>query len=159
MGNAQYIGRVGALAVALGIGAWMAIAPWAASAKPADSGTSSSTSSTTSSTSATSSAPAGKPDDGTGPCSSACGVGSEGQGGNAGNAQGGYVIRPARVPDTTVRFAGPADSGLLELSGAVEGGIFGHIHNRETGEFTGRLTGVESPNEDGSPCTGHCVVP
>jgi hypothetical protein len=141
MGNSKYIGRVGALSVALGIGAAAVATPWVASAKP----------------------------DGTGPCSSACAVGSEGQGGTSSGdkpnrpstvtgAQGGYVIRPARVPDTTVRFAGPADSGLLELSGAIEGSIYGHIHDRETGQFTGRLTGVESPNPDGSPCTGQCNI-
>ena len=37
-GYARYIGRMGALAVALGIGVGMAATPWAASAKPADSG-------------------------------------------------------------------------------------------------------------------------
>ena len=35
-GYARYIGRVGALAVALGIGVGLAATPWAASAKPAD---------------------------------------------------------------------------------------------------------------------------
>ena len=34
MGNANNIGRVGALAVALGIGVGLAATPWAASAKP-----------------------------------------------------------------------------------------------------------------------------
>ena len=37
MGNARYIGRIGSLAVALGIGAGLAATPWAASAKPSDS--------------------------------------------------------------------------------------------------------------------------
>jgi hypothetical protein len=92
MGNSKYIGRVGALSVALGIGAAAVATPWVASAKP----------------------------DGTGPCSSACAVGSEGQGGTSSGdkpnrpstvtgAQGGYVydqpesrIRPfaSRVPLT-----------------------------------------------------------
>jgi len=40
MGYARYIGRVGALAVALGIGAGMAATPWVASAKPSDSSSS-----------------------------------------------------------------------------------------------------------------------
>jgi hypothetical protein len=90
----------------------------------------------------------GKPE-GVGPCSSVCGVGSEGQGGFAGNAQGGYVIRPStRFSDTTVRFAGPPDSGLARLSGATEGSVSGHIH--DNGDSTGHLTGIEGQ------CSGHC---
>ena len=38
MGYAKCIGRIGALAVALGIGAGLAATPWAAYAKPPDSG-------------------------------------------------------------------------------------------------------------------------
>ena len=38
MGYAKYIGRIGALAVALGIGVGLAARPWAAYAKPPDSG-------------------------------------------------------------------------------------------------------------------------
>jgi hypothetical protein len=41
MGSGKYIGRVGALAVALGIGAGLAAAPWAAYAKPSESDSSS----------------------------------------------------------------------------------------------------------------------
>ena len=44
MGYARYIGRIGALAVALGIGAGLAATPWVASAKPSDSGSSNSSS-------------------------------------------------------------------------------------------------------------------
>ena len=40
-GYASYIGRVGALAIALGIGAGVAATPWAASANPSDSGSAS----------------------------------------------------------------------------------------------------------------------
>ena len=36
MGYAKFIGRIGALAVALGVGAGLAATPWAASAKPSD---------------------------------------------------------------------------------------------------------------------------
>jgi hypothetical protein len=42
MRSANYAGRVGALAVALGIGVGMAATPWAASAKPPDQGSPSS---------------------------------------------------------------------------------------------------------------------
>ena len=38
MGYAKCIGRIGALAVALGIGVGLAATPWAAYAKPPDSG-------------------------------------------------------------------------------------------------------------------------
>ena len=43
MGHARYIGRIGALAVALGIGAGMFAMPFVASAKPSKPDTSSST--------------------------------------------------------------------------------------------------------------------
>ena len=36
MGQTNYIGRVGALAVALGIGVGLVATPWVASAKPSD---------------------------------------------------------------------------------------------------------------------------
>jgi hypothetical protein len=42
MRSATYIGRVGALAFALGIGAGLAATPWVASAEPSESGLSSS---------------------------------------------------------------------------------------------------------------------
>lgn len=51
MGYARYIGRIGALAVALGIGAGLAATPWVASAKPSDSGSSNSSSNSSSSSS------------------------------------------------------------------------------------------------------------
>ena len=43
MGHARYVGRVGALAVALGIGAGLFATPFVASAKPSKPDTSSST--------------------------------------------------------------------------------------------------------------------
>ena len=66
MGHARYIGRIGALAVALGIGAGMFAMPFVASAKPSKPDTSSSTdsasttSSSTDSASTTSTAPLAK---------------------------------------------------------------------------------------------------
>lgn len=54
MGYARYIGRIGALAVALGIGAGLAATPWVASAKPSDSGSSNSSSNSSSSSSSSS---------------------------------------------------------------------------------------------------------
>ena len=56
MGHARYIGRIGALAVALGIGAGMFAMPFVASAKPSKPDTSSSTDSA----STTSTAPLAK---------------------------------------------------------------------------------------------------
>ena len=56
MGHARYIGRIGALAVALGIGAGMFAMPFVASAKPSKPDTSSSTDSA----STTSTAPSAK---------------------------------------------------------------------------------------------------
>ena len=49
MGQANYIGRVGALAVALGIGVGLVATPWVASAKPSKADTTSSTESAESS--------------------------------------------------------------------------------------------------------------
>ena len=66
MGHARYIGRIGALAVALGIGAGMFAMPFVASAEPSKPDTSSSTdsasttSSSTDSASTTSTAPSAK---------------------------------------------------------------------------------------------------
>jgi hypothetical protein len=101
-------------------------------------------------------APASAKPDGTGPCSSACGVGASGQGGVAGNAQGEYFKGPSGIPDTTIRFIGSANSGRLDLRGAVEGSASGHIHNPQL--LTGHQTGAVSPNPDGSPCNGRCPV-
>jgi hypothetical protein len=92
---------------------------------------------------------------GTGPCSSECLVGKYGQGGAAGNAQGEYSKIPLDS-ETTIRFIGPSDSGRLDLKGAIEGTSSGHIHS--DGTLTGHMTGVESPNPDGSPCSGRCSL-
>jgi bacillolysin len=54
MGNAKYVGRVGALAVALGIGSAVATAPWVAMAEPSDSASSASDTSSSTSSSASS---------------------------------------------------------------------------------------------------------
>jgi hypothetical protein len=90
----------------------------------------------------------GKPNDGP-RCSSQCGVGGLGQGGESsgGAAQGGYNIGPSAMFDNTVRRnAGTEPSGLFELSGDTSGSATGHVHDDD---FTGRLTGFFGD------CTGH----
>jgi hypothetical protein len=159
---AKYIGRAGALAVALSIGIGLAATPWAASAKPSDSGSTASSDSPadgTSSPSASESSNRTQPDitkqpTGTGGgCSSACTAGGQsvygflapGTGGvnSDGKAQGFYVKfeadENAPVPGATVRNSGNSFAGHLSVSEPFQGTSSGAVppNNGGGGHTTG----------------------
>jgi hypothetical protein len=136
MGSAKRIGRIGGLAVALGIGAGLAAAPWAAIAEPG--GCSSN-------------------------CSvGAFGTAnSENAQGGYFTREESRVF-----PGSSVRSAGTEISGLLRLTAkeedAVEGSVIGHVGRNGPMTNTGRVTGdlVVQDNDPNTPvvfsCSGQC---
>jgi hypothetical protein len=130
MDSPKYIGRCGAMVVALGMGAGLAAIPWSAYAKPADPGSA-------------------------GGCSSSCSVGGQsgygflapGTGGvnSDGKAEGFYVKFQAGpnapFPDATVRNSGNSFAGHLSLSGPFQGTFSGATPPNSGGETVGHSTG------------------
>jgi hypothetical protein len=55
------------------------------------------------------------------------------------------------LPDSTVRFIGPDNAGRLEVSGATNGSLNGHVNDDAT-SVTGHVTGVFGQ------CNGHCPI-